>query len=93
MFVTDFIQHSVLDWDMQTERWGVTDSSGKVSVLGLSNRNDSIRIKEDKYLSVSVVLNDENELIFVYRTSQEGELVHSHKIPFGKFETIPMILK
>lgn len=93
VFVTDFTQHLVFDWDMHTERWGITDYTGKVTVSGLSNRNDSIRIVKEDYLRVSVVLNDKNELIFVYRTRDDDELVQSDIVSFDEFDTIPMIPK
>lgn len=66
VYFTEFKSKRIFDWEMNTEKVGLTNETGEVKVT-FGNINDSVRIEKKGYLSMSLVMKSEDQFILVYR--------------------------
>lgn len=87
VYFTDFKYKTIFDWNMKSEKIGYTPETGEISVV-FNNRNDSVRIEKEGYLSLSVVMSSEDEVILVYRKPDSDEVLGRRLLKISELDNV-----
>ena len=87
VYFTDFKYKTIFDWEMETEKTGYTDETGGINVV-FNNRNDSVRIEKKGYLSISVVMRSDDDVIVAYRKSGTDEVLARKIVKINQLDKI-----